>query len=83
MATTKKTPSPAPAKRKGGRPKNPDMPPVTGFRIPVALLARLDAETARREALIAHMGATVSRSSVLVSLLEEALMRAESAAGST
>lgn len=80
MATTKKTPSPAPVKRKGGRPKNPDMPPVTGFRIPVALLARLDAEAARRSAKLAHMGATVSRSSVLVALLEEGLARAEASA---
>lgn len=78
---TKKAPAPTSAPRRGpGRPKgaNPSTP-VTGFRIPIELLARLDAITERRNAALAAQGATTSRNAVMVQVLSEFCDREEAA----
>jgi hypothetical protein len=72
--------TPQPARRGPGRPKgaNPSTP-VTGFRIPLELLARLDAIAARRNAELASRGATTSRNAVMVNVLTEFCDREEAA----
>jgi hypothetical protein len=66
-----------PAKRMG-RPRGPTpMAPVTGVRIPPAVIARLDAITARRAAELAARGGSTSRSAIIVAALVEFCDREE------
>lgn len=67
----KKTPAPA-TKRPRGRPKGAEpMPPVTGTRIPLKLIARLDAITEARAVELAALGGTTTRSATIIRALEE------------
>lgn len=75
----KKLQSGAP-KNRGGRPKGVTDPiPTTGFRIPPAVLARVDALVAARNAELAAIGATVNRTSVIVAALADYCDRFEAA----
>lgn len=60
------------AKRSRGRPKGATAPVgITGFRIPPAVLARLDALVDQRNAELAAQGASVNRTSLLVAAIME------------
>lgn len=75
-----KKPQPEAAKKRGGRPKGVTDPiPTTGFRIPPAVLARVDAVVAARNAELAAIGATVNRTSVIVAALTDYCDRFEAA----
>jgi hypothetical protein len=65
-------------KGRGGRPRGPEpQPPVTGFRVPLALLARLDALVVRRAAELAPLGGKTSRAGLVVAALVEYCDREE------
>ena len=69
------TPEAAP-KRRPGRPANPNtpaLPPVTGLRIPVELLARGDAFVETRNRELASEGLSTTRTAAVIRLLREAL----------
>lgn len=58
-------------KKKVGRPRGKiPRAPVTGVRIPEALLARIDAIVERRAAELAARGGTTSRSAMIIAALE-------------
>lgn len=75
-----RTPPPKPAPNRGGRPPGPEpRPPVTGVRIPLPLLARIDAIVAAREPELAARGGTTSRSALIIAALAEFCDREEGA----
>lgn len=63
-------------KRGPGRPPKAStqpLPPVTGIRFPVELLARVDAFVARRNVELEGEGFTTNRNAVVVRLVRDAL----------
>lgn len=73
------------SKRPRGRPRVlPETPPVTGFRIPVETLTRLDAIVEHRTKELASLGASISRNALVAAALAEFCDREEAriAAGS-
>lgn len=75
-ASAKPVASEAAPKRRAGRPANPNtqpLPPVTGLRLPVELLARVDAYVEARNATLASEGLTTNRTAAVIRLLREAL----------
>ena len=76
---TKKT-QPETQKRRPGRPKGVNDPlPTTGFRIPPAVLERVDALVTARNAELASIGAKVNRTSVIIAALTDYCDRFEAA----
>ncbi len=76
---TKKTQPDVP-KRRPGRPKGENDPlPTTGFRIPTAVLERVDSLVKARNAELASIGAKVNRTSVIIAALTDYCDRFEAA----
>ena len=68
----------APSPKRIGRPRGAEPPPpVSGFRIPLATLARLDAIVELRAKELAPRGGTTSRSAVVIAALDEFCDREE------
>lgn len=69
--TTKKAPAKPLGRPKGDTPP----PPVTGVRIPIELLAALDALAAKRTEALAPQGGSVSRNALIVAMLRDGVAR--------
>lgn len=74
-------PPPPSAKKRAGRPRNAvPPPPVTGFRVPLELLERLDVVVERRAAELERLGGSTSRNALVVAAIREFCEREEAAA---
>jgi hypothetical protein len=68
----------APVTKRRGRPKGPiPRAPVSGFRIPLVTLARLDAIVELRAKELAPRGGSTSRSALVIAAVEEFCDREE------